>query len=60
MNATIKNYFNDISMGMTAQYEKQVTDEDVRTFARISGDYNPIHLDEEHEIHFYLLKVAKV
>ena len=46
MNATIKNYFNDISVGMTAQYERQVTDEDVRAFARISGDYNPIHLDE--------------
>ena len=47
MNATIKNYFNDISVGMTAQYERQVTDEDVRAFARISGDYNPIHLDDE-------------
>ena len=46
MKATIKNYFNDISVGMTAQYERQVTDEDVRGFARISGDYNPIHLDE--------------
>ena len=47
MVAHIKYYFKDISLGQTAEYEKQVTDEDVRKFADISGDYNPIHLDDE-------------
>ena len=47
MDAHIKHYFKDISLGQTAEYEKQVTDEDVRKFADISGDYNPIHLDDE-------------
>ena len=47
MDAHIKNYFKDITLGQTAEYEKQVTDEDVRKFADVSGDYNPIHLDEE-------------
>ena len=47
MDAHIKNYFKDISPGQTAEYEKRVTDEDVRKFADISGDYNPIHLDDE-------------
>ena len=47
MDAYIKYYFKDISLGQTAEYEKQVTDEDVRKFADISGDYNPIHLDDE-------------
>ena len=47
LDAHIKNYFKDISLGQTAEYEKQVTDEDVRKFADISGDYNPIHLDDE-------------
>ena len=47
MDAHIKNYFKDISLGQTAEYEKKVTDEDVRKFADISGDYNPIHLDDE-------------
>ena len=47
MGPTIKNYFKDISEGMTAQYVKQVTEEDVRAFSKISGDYNPIHLDDE-------------
>ena len=47
MSAHIKYYFKDISLGQTAAYEKQVTDEDVRKFADISGDYNPIHLDDD-------------
>ena len=47
MDAHIKYYFKDISLGQTAEYEKQVTDEDVRKFADISGDYNPIHLNDE-------------
>jgi len=47
LDVHIKYYFKDISLGQTAEYEKQVTDEDVRKFADISGDYNPIHLDDE-------------
>lgn len=47
MDAHVKYYFKDISLGQTAEYEKQVTDEDVRKFADISGDYNPIHLDDD-------------
>ena len=47
MDTHIKYYFKDISLGQTAAYEKQVTDEDVRKFADISGDYNPIHLDDD-------------
>ena len=47
MDAHIKYFFKDISLGQTAEYEKQVTDEDVRKFADISGDYNPIHLDDD-------------
>ena len=47
MDTHIKYYFKDISLGQTAEYEKQVTDADVRKFADISGDYNPIHLDDD-------------
>ena len=46
MAARIQNYFKDISVGMTGTFEKQVNEEDVELFAKISGDYNPIHLDE--------------
>ena len=47
MPGIIKNYFNDISVEMGATYEKQITHDDVQAFADISGDHNPIHLDDE-------------
>lgn len=36
-----------LKAGDTFTVEKEVTDELVRRFADVSGDYNPIHLDEE-------------
>ena len=37
----------DLKVGDTFTITKEVTDEVVRQFAEVSGDYNPIHLDEE-------------
>lgn len=37
----------DLKIGDTFSTEREVTDELVRKFAEVSGDYNPIHLDEE-------------
>ena len=37
----------DIKIGDTFTKSRVVTDELIRAFAEISGDYNPIHLDEE-------------
>jgi len=39
-------YFDDLSLGMTESYEKEVKSSDVVGFAEISGDRNPIHLSE--------------
>lgn len=36
-----------MKIGDTFTVQKEVTDELVRKFADVSGDYNPIHLDEE-------------
>ena len=36
-----------LNVGDTASRSKIITDEDVRTFAAVSGDENPIHLDEK-------------
>jgi acyl dehydratase len=36
-----------LGVGDVVRFTKQVTDEDVRTFAEISGDTNRLHLDEE-------------
>jgi len=35
-----------ISIGMTASYSQTVTDSDIKGFAGISGDRNPVHVDE--------------
>ncbi len=36
----------DIKIGMTASYSQTITDADIKGFAGISGDRNPVHLDE--------------
>ncbi|KXS54959.1 MAG: hypothetical protein AWU57_655 [Marinobacter sp. T13-3] len=33
---------------MTASYSQTITDYDVKAFAGISGDHNPIHIDDEY------------
>jgi acyl dehydratase len=38
--------FDELSVGMKARRTKKISGDDVRDFARISGDMNPIHLDE--------------
>lgn len=40
-------YFEDLAEGMNDVFAKTVTDADVITFAGISGDTNPIHLNHE-------------
>ena len=40
-------FFEDIFVGQTAVYAKTVTEADVVLFAGISGDNNPVHLNEE-------------
>jgi 3-hydroxybutyryl-CoA dehydratase len=41
-------YFEDLKVGMRATYVKTVTEFDVIAFAGLSGDKNPIHLDEAY------------
>ncbi len=43
-------YFEDLSVGMTASYAKTITETDIVLFAVISGDFNPVHLNEEFAI----------
>ena len=39
--------FDELVIGQSASYSRVVTDEAVRLFAAVSGDVNPVHLDEE-------------
>lgn len=41
-------YFEDLSVGMTAVYAKTVTEADIVLFAGVSGDTNPVHINEEY------------
>lgn len=34
-------------VGDSASISKTITDEDIRAFAQVSGDHNPIHLDDD-------------
>lgn len=37
-----------LEIGATASRTRTITDEDVRLFARASGDLNPVHLDDAY------------
>jgi 3-hydroxybutyryl-CoA dehydratase len=39
--------YSDIKMGQSAEVVHTVTEEDIKTFGDLSGDYNPVHFDEE-------------
>jgi len=41
-------YLEDLAVGMSASYAKTVTDADIVLFAGVSGDINPVHLDEDY------------
>jgi len=38
----------EIEIGMSVSYSQTITDSDIKTFAGISGDRNPVHLDENY------------
>ncbi len=41
-------FFEDLSVGQSAETTKVVTANDVEAFAAVSGDTNPVHLDEAY------------
>lgn len=40
-------YFEDLSLGMKGSFSKTISEADIVLFAGVSGDTNPVHLDEE-------------
>lgn len=38
----------DIEIGMTVSYSQTITDADVKAFAGLSGDHNPVHVSDEY------------
>lgn len=41
-------YLEDLEVGMNASFAKTITDADVCLFAGISGDTNPVHINDEY------------
>ena len=39
-------FFEDLSIGMSAEARRSVSEADVAAFAAVSGDHNPVHVDE--------------
>jgi len=46
MKAKEKN-LEDINVGDSASFERTITDNDLTSFADISGDYNPLHIEDK-------------
>ena len=40
--------FADLVVGMTVSIQNTVSEQDVIDFARVSGDHNPLHMDEAY------------
>jgi 3-hydroxybutyryl-CoA dehydratase len=41
-------HLEDLSLGQSAEMERLVTGSDIDTFAAVTGDDNPVHLDEAY------------
>ena len=46
MDAAVLEW-SDLHEGMTVEWDFQVSDREMQTFAELTGDYAPLHLDEE-------------
>ena len=44
-------YFEDLALGQAASYVHRISEHDLDAFATLTGDRNPIHLDEEFASH---------
>ena len=47
MDIKVANW-DDFNVGDKAEHTKIIQDEDIQTFAKLSGDYNPMHVNEEY------------
>jgi len=41
-------FFEDLEIGMSHETEHTITEDDIEAFASVSGDRNPLHMDEDY------------
>jgi 3-hydroxybutyryl-CoA dehydratase len=39
--------FEELQVGQSAEFAKTISSDDIALFAHVTGDFNPVHLDEE-------------
>jgi 3-hydroxybutyryl-CoA dehydratase len=44
----VSAYYEDLQLGQSASMEKTVTERDVQIFGEATGDFNPVHFDEDY------------
>ena len=53
----LSNYtYDEIFIGQTATYSKQIDDKDIQLFAAVSGDVNPVHLAGQYNVSYPMAK----
>ena len=51
MNDELSKYtFDEIEIGLTKQFQITITETMVDDFAKLSGDFNPLHTDSEYAV----------
>lgn len=40
--------YEEIKIGEVAEYKRTITEDDIEKFAMVSGDFNPVHMNEEY------------
>jgi 3-hydroxybutyryl-CoA dehydratase len=48
MTQDVKYYLEDLEVGMSATTSMVITGEKIDTFAELTGDFNPIHVDDAY------------
>lgn len=48
MSEITGHFIEDLSVGMEAHFAKMISDADISSFAEVSGDTNPMHLDDAY------------
>lgn len=44
----VEKLYDEIQIGDRAEVSKEITSEDILDFARLTGDVNPVHIDDEY------------
>ena len=49
MNDKLSEYtFDEIELGLTKQFQITITESMVDDFAKLTGDFSPLHMDEDY------------